>query len=105
MTGVKINPESVASYAKTVAESADELDPPAKALSGAPLGAEAFGDLGRQVHTAEAYARASATLREQLTRAIETLNSASASLKQVAERYQGSDEDNVQKIKRAENPR
>jgi hypothetical protein len=69
---------------------------------GEPLGDEAFGELGRQVRTAEAYQRAAACLSDQLTRAVETLHAASDSLNEVVSRYQGSEHDNVKSIKRAD---
>jgi hypothetical protein len=102
VSGVKIDPGLVTGYAKTVVKAADQLDGSSTALNGDPLGNDAFGDLGRQVHTAEAYSRASATLRDQLTRAVETLHAASDSLNQVAARYQASEQDTAQTIKRAE---
>ncbi|MFC0115022.1 hypothetical protein [Kibdelosporangium aridum] len=102
MAGVKIDPDAVAGYAKTMAAGADRLDSTALTLNGS-LGTEAFGELGRQVRTADAYSRAASTLRDQLARAIETLNAASDTLTHVAERYQSSDKDTVQTMKRAEN--
>ena len=102
VSGVKIDPALVTGYAKTVVKAADQLSGPAGDLNGAPLGNDAFGDLGRQVRTAEAYARASATLRGQLTRAIETLHAASDSLNQVVAQYQASEHATTQTIKRAE---
>lgn len=105
MTGVKIDPEWVTGYAKTVVKAADQLDGAADALNGDPLGNDVFGDLGRQVRTAEAYQRASATLRDQLARAIETLHSASDGLNKVAAQFQSSEQGTAQTIKRAENGR
>jgi hypothetical protein len=102
VSGVKIDPDLVSGYAKTVAKAADQLSGPAGALKGEPLGDDAFGDLGRQVHTAEAYQRASATLLDQLTRSVETLHAASDSLNQVAAKYRDSEQGTAQTIKRAE---
>ncbi|MET0233679.1 MAG: hypothetical protein ABW224_03470 [Kibdelosporangium sp.] len=105
MAGVKIDPDGVTSYAKTMTKGADQLDSAADALKGDTLGVEAFGELGRQVKSAEAYLRASSTLRDQLDRAIESLHAASGSLTEVAERYISSDKDAVRKISRSEQPR
>jgi hypothetical protein len=96
---VKIDPDWLDEYAKTAVKAADQLS---AASVGDPLSSEAFGELGRQVHTAEAYSRAASCLRSQWTRAIETLHSASDSLHEVAARYQASEHDNVHSIKRAD---
>jgi ABC-type transporter Mla subunit MlaD len=103
VAGVKIDPDAVARYAKTMAKGADRLDGSAKSLKGETLGVEAFGELGRQVRTAEAYSRAANTLRDQLARAIETLHAASDTLEKVAEQYKAGDQDTVKTITRAEN--
>lgn len=105
MAGVKIDPDGVTSYAKNLTKSADQLDSAADALNGDTLGVEAFGELGRQVKTAEAYSRAASTLRDQLNRAVESLHAAAGSLTEVAERYVSSEEDAAQKITRSEQPR
>jgi hypothetical protein len=102
VSGVKIDPDWVTGYAKTAVKAADQLSGASDGLNGDPLGNEAFGDLGRQVHTAEAYLRASTTLRDQLTRAIETLHAASDSLNEVASRHRTNEQDSAQTIKRAE---
>ena len=105
MAGLKIDPDGVSSYAGTLARSADQLDGAKDALVAVPLGAEAFGELGRQVRITEAYSRASSTLLDQLTRAVDTLNSASDALAGVAEKYTTSEQETAQQIKRAEQPR
>jgi hypothetical protein len=102
VTGVKVDPDWLTSYARTAVKGADQLTGAADGLKGDPLGNDAFGELGRQVHTAEAYLRASGTLRDQLTRAIETLHAASDSLNKVAEQYRTSETASAQTIKRAE---
>ncbi len=96
---MKIDPDWVSAYAKTAVRGADRLSAVAV---GDPLGSDAFGELGRQVHTAEAYTRAAAALRSQLTRAIETLHSASDSLNEVVSRYTDNEHGNVRTIKRAD---
>jgi hypothetical protein len=99
VSGVEIDPEWLTAYAKTAVKGADQLS---AVSAGDPLGNEAFGELGRRIRTAEAYQRAATCLREQLTRAVETLHSASDSLNEVVSRYQTSEHDNVRSIKRAD---
>ncbi|MBP2322502.1 hypothetical protein JOF56_002887 [Kibdelosporangium banguiense] len=105
MAGMKIDPDGVTSYAKTMTKGADQLGSAADALKGDTLGVEAFGELGRQVRTAEAYSRAASALCDQLDRAVESLHAASDSLTEVAERYLTGERDAVQQIKRSEQPR
>lgn len=102
MAGIKINPDWVGGYAKRVARAADELDKGEDLMQTAPLGQESFGELGRTVRSADAYARASEMLRGQLSRAVEALTSASEGLREVAERYRAADDDSAHLIKRSE---
>lgn len=105
MAGVKIDPDGVTGYARTLARSGEQLGSAKDSLTADPLGVAAFGELGRQVRTAEAYSRASSTLLDQLTRAVETLHSASDALTKVAEKYTTGEQDTAQQIKRSEQPR
>lgn len=102
MAGIKINPEGVGDYAKRVAHAADELDRGADLMRTAPLGHESFGELGRAVRSADAYARAAEMLRGQLSRAVEALTSAAEELREVADRYRAADDDSAHLIKRSE---
>jgi len=102
VTRVKIDPDQVAGYAKAMVGAADQLSGSADALRDQPLTNEAFGELGRQVRTAEAYARASATLLDQLAKAVDTLHTASANLTAVVSHYSEGEQDRAQTIKRAE---
>ena len=101
MAGIEVDPGWVNDYAKTVGNASDELRRASDALHRMPLGAEAFGELGRTIRTAEAYTRAATTLRDQLTRAMESLKSASDGLRAVAAQHTTQDEDSAGQIKRA----
>lgn len=102
MAGLKIDPGLVAGYAKSLTAGADRLGGQADTLKDTTLGNDAFGDLGRQVKTAESYLRAATTLRDQLTRAVATLHAASESLTEVAKRFQTGEEDTAHTLKHAE---
>lgn len=100
MTGIKFDAAWVVGYAKLTGKSADALAEGVETMDTAPLDQESFGSLGRSVHTTQAYGRAAQSLRDQLTRAVEALTSASAGLDKVTAKYQDSDEAGVQTIKR-----
>jgi hypothetical protein len=102
MAGIKIDPDWVSGYAKRVARAADELDKGADLMGSAPLRHDSFGDLGRTVRSADAYARAAEMLRGQLSRAVEALTSAADGLRDVADRYRAADDDSAHLIKRSE---
>lgn len=92
MTGIKLDATWVQGYAALTADSAGALAEGVKTMAVEPLGDESFGQLGRQLRTPEAYAKAAQLLRGQLARAVETLNSASENLGKVTEVYQETDE-------------
>jgi hypothetical protein len=100
MAGIEVDPDWINGYAKTLGTASDELGKSAESLGGASLGAEAFGELGRTVRTADAYQRAATTLRDQLNRAVESLRSASEGLCEVAGQHTGRDEDSAAQIRR-----
>lgn len=101
MADVNFNAERVGGYAKLTARGAQTLDD-GKTRIGKPLEHEAFGAIGRSMHSTQAYSRASSMLREQLGHGIEALRSASSGLKEITEKYRESDEDNVRELKRGE---
>ncbi|HVK23414.1 MAG TPA: hypothetical protein VM677_18825 [Actinokineospora sp.] len=101
MAAIKIDPDWVSGYAKKVAAGADTLSTASTALNTAPLTAESFGSLGRTVRVAESYCRAAEVLRGQLTRAVESLESAAHSLGEISGTYRESDEDSLRTIKRS----
>jgi hypothetical protein len=100
VTGIKFDPAWVGGYAKLTAASADALNEGVRTMATDPLTDESFGQLGRQVRTTEAYARAAQQLRDQLARAVVALGSASAGLEQVTSRYVDSDEQGAATITR-----
>jgi Excreted virulence factor EspC, type VII ESX diderm len=97
---IEVDPDWVSGYATTVGAASDELSKASDALGESPLGAEAFGELGRTARTADAYTRAATTLRDQLSRAVASLRSASDGLSAVAAQHTGQDEDSASQIKR-----
>ncbi|MDQ3403794.1 MAG: hypothetical protein M3548_10420 [Actinomycetota bacterium] len=101
MAAIRVDPDWVGGYAEKVAKGADDLAKGAETLRTAPLTSEAFGSLGRTVRVADAYGKASESLRAQLVRGVEALEAASASLLVVAEKYRTSDGDGAQTINRS----
>lgn len=92
MTGIKLDASWVQGYAALTADSAGALAEGVKTMAVEPLGDESFGQLGRQLRTPEAYAKAAQLLRGQLARSVETLNAASDGLGKVTEVYRDTDE-------------
>ncbi|OLR90608.1 type VII secretion target [Actinokineospora bangkokensis] len=98
---IRVDPTWVGQYAKSVGDASEVLASCSTTLQQAPLTAESFGALGNQVRVTESYLRAADALRTQLARGVEALKSASASLGQVAEKYQTSDDDGVVSLNRS----
>jgi uncharacterized protein YukE len=90
--GIKVDAGWITDYARTVQQAADDLAHAVDGLRGTPLAAAAFGDVGRQLGTADAYNRAAATLEQQLSRAAAALTSAADNLRTVASRHSSSDQ-------------
>jgi uncharacterized protein YidB (DUF937 family) len=101
VTGVKIDPDWIASYARTVSRSAGDLGTARDALRGAPLPADAFGRLGRTTGADTAYARAAQNLSDQLARAVDALTAAGEGLAKTADHYGSHDQDVAAMLKRA----
>jgi type VII secretion effector (TIGR04197 family) len=101
VSGVRIDPDWIASYAKTVSRSATELGSARDALGGAPLPTDAFGRLGRNTGADTAYAQAARTLSEQLGRAVDALTAAAEGLAKTADHYGSHDQDVAAMLKRA----
>lgn len=101
MSGIKIDPEWIKDYAKTVERSGSELGTARDTLKGAPLPADAFGELGRNTGTDTAYEQASKTLQDQLSRAVDAIAAAAKGLTKVAEHLGSHDEDAAAAIRRA----
>lgn len=103
MTGIKFDAAWVGGYAKLAGDSAQALAEGVRTMAVDPLDQESFGQLGRTLHTTQAYGRASQALREQLARAVEALSSAAQGLDAVSAKYQDTDALGVQTVKRGEN--
>jgi hypothetical protein len=104
VTGIKFDAGWVGGYATLTGSSAEALAEGVRAMGDAPLDQESFGDLGRTVHSTQAYAKAAQLLRDQLGRAVEALAAASDGLGRVAAVYQDTDDLGVQGMKRGETP-
>ena len=101
MSGVRIDPDWIASYAKTVSRSATDLGSARDALRGTPLPGDAFGQLGRNTGADTAYAQAAQTLSDQLSRAVDALTAAAEGLAKTAGHYGSHDHDVAAMLKRA----
>ncbi|RZS37137.1 hypothetical protein EV193_106375 [Herbihabitans rhizosphaerae] len=104
MSGIEVDPEWIRRYGKTVQTGSTDLGKTAQSLA-QPLRNEAFGELGRQVGTAEAYSKAASALRDQLRRAVEALGTAAVELDKVAAQYGDDDERAAKKMNRVETRR
>lgn len=93
MAGIRVDSGWIADYARTVEQAGDDLTHVLDDLRGTPLGSASFGDVGKQLGTAEAYNRASTTLQQQLSRAAAALTSAADNLRKVATQHSASDAD------------
>ena len=102
MTGIKFDAAWVGGYAKLTAESAEALDEGVRTMATDPLTEESFGQLGRTVHTTQAYSHAAGQLRDQLARAVEALRSASTGLDQVSSVYRDADDEGVANVNRGQ---
>jgi uncharacterized protein YukE len=100
VTGIKLDPTLVGDYAQLTADSSDALAGAVETMAIASLDAESFGELGRALNTAQSYGKAAQLLREQLTRAVEALASASDGLEKVTATYRDTDESGMRAIER-----
>ncbi|MGH3760845.1 hypothetical protein [Actinophytocola sp.] len=100
MSGIKFDAEWVSGYAELAAQSADELGAGVEIMATTWVSDESFGRLGRTLHATEAYGSVAGTLRDQLSRAVEALGSASTGLEQVTARYVDADESTASTIHR-----
>jgi hypothetical protein len=92
VTRIKFDADWVGGYAQLAAKSAQTLEEGARTMAAGPLTDESFGQLGRTLRVTESYVSVAGTLRDQLSRAVESLDSASSGLEQVTARYVDSDE-------------
>jgi hypothetical protein len=87
VTGIQFDPAWVGGYAQLTGNSAEALAEGAKTMDIAPLDQESFGQLGRTIHTTQAYSSAAQLLREQLDRAVAALTAAADGLGKITETY------------------
>jgi uncharacterized protein YukE len=98
---IKVDPGWITGYAGTVEQAGDDLAGALSALTGTPLTSASFGDVGKQLGTADAYQGAATTLQQQLARAARTLRSAAAGLRTVAAEHSSSDEEQATALRAA----
>ncbi|MFC4853872.1 hypothetical protein [Actinophytocola glycyrrhizae] len=102
MTGIKFDATWVGGYAQLAGNSAEALAEGVRTMAIEPLDQESFGQLGRTVHTTQAYGKAAQLLREQLARAVEALGAASDGLAKVTAGYVDTDDEGGVTIRREE---
>jgi hypothetical protein len=100
VTGIKFDPSWVGGYAKLAGNSSEALAEGVRTMGSAPLDQESFGELGRTVHTTQAYGKAAQVLRDQLARAVEALSSASDGLNSITAQYVDTESVGEQAMKR-----
>jgi uncharacterized protein YukE len=101
VAGIKVDPSWITGYAGTVEQAGDDLAGALTALRSTPLTSASFGDVGKQLGTADAYQGAATTLQQQLTRAADALRSAAANLRTVAAEHTSGDEDQAAALRTA----
>lgn len=92
MAGIRVSSDWITGYAKTAEQAGDDLAKALESLRGMPLSSAAFGDVGKQLGTADAYNGAAATLEQQVSRAADALRSAADNLRKTATHHSSSDE-------------
>ncbi|GAA0524892.1 hypothetical protein GCM10011581_15250 [Saccharopolyspora subtropica] len=100
MSGIRVDTEWLAAYAREVRLAGEEISAAQQPLLAAQLTPEAFGEVGRQVGAAESYQRLCTLLLDQHRRAGETLTSAGDELRQVVEFHAGGDDDSASQLAR-----
>lgn len=97
---IRVDLDGVRSYAALLDRHADEARTARAALGERRLDDETFGEIGQSLRTPQAYLRAAGSLLAQLDRAVEAVAAAAESLRQTAERYQGTDDDGAIDLRR-----
>ncbi|HEX7309142.1 hypothetical protein [Lentzea sp.] len=99
---ISVDPEWLEQYADRIDGTTDDLRRVRDAMKVSPLRPQSFGEIGRTVGTAQAYARAAALLNSQLARACDTLDAAAAGLHAVAKQHGAGEEESLHLIKNAD---
>ena len=102
---ISVDPEWLEQYADRIDGTTDDLRRVRDAMKVSPLRPQSFGEIGRTVGTAQAYARAAELLNSQLARACDTLDAAARGLHAVAEQHGGQDEESLRLITKADRGR
>lgn len=93
MAGIRVSGDWISGYATTAGQAGDDLADALAALRADPLSSAAFGEVGKQLGTAEAYNGAANTLQQQVTRAAAALHAAADNLRTIATKHSSSDQD------------
>lgn len=99
---ISVDPQWLEQYADRIDGTTDDLRRVRDAMKVSPLRPQSFGEIGRTVGTAQAYARAAELLNSQLARACDTLDAAAKGLHAVAKQHGHGDEEAVQLIKKVD---
>ncbi|MBB5154787.1 hypothetical protein [Saccharopolyspora phatthalungensis] len=102
MSGIRIDVEWLATYAREVRAAGGEITSAQPGLMAAELAPEAFGRLGREAGAGEAYQRICTLLLDQNRRAGETLTRAGDELGQVVDFHAGGDDDSAAAMRKQE---
>jgi hypothetical protein len=102
VAGIRVDSGWISGYATTVERAGDDLAAALTALHDNPLTSASFGEVGKQLGSAEAYHGASATLRQQLGRAADALHSAATKLRTIADEHSSSDQRAAAVLRRAD---
>ena len=98
MDTIKVDLDWLRDYAAVLDRRADSARAVLRGLRDHQLDDDAFGEIGRSLHTPQAYRRAAGSLFAQLDRAEEVLSAAATALRQAAEHYQGTDVDGARTL-------
>ncbi|MDX8032336.1 type VII secretion target [Lentzea sp. BCCO 10_0856] len=99
---ISVDPAWLEQYADRIDGTTDDLRRVRDAMKVSPLRAQSFGEIGRTVGTAQAYARAAELLNSQLARACDTLDAAAKGLHAVAKEHGQGEDDALRLIKKAD---
>ncbi|MCI2417163.1 hypothetical protein MOQ72_06995 [Saccharopolyspora sp. K220] len=102
MSGIRIDIEWLATYAREVRAAGEEITAAQQELAAAELAPEVFGELGRKAETAAAYQRVCAFLLDQNRRAGETLTRAGDELREVVDFHTVGDDDSASEMRKQE---
>ncbi|MER7014871.1 hypothetical protein ABT324_25870 [Saccharopolyspora sp. NPDC000359] len=100
MSGIRVDVEWLATYAREVRTAGDEIATAPQELAAAELAPESFGELGRSAGAAESYQRLVELLVDQSRRASEALTRAGDELREVVDFHTSGDDDGAVEIRK-----